>query len=201
MQMNLQRYTAKTRLKPPGVYLSEAIFRVRAYSRGVCFIIYYILYYIILYYIILYYIILYYIILYYIILYYNILYCIIIFLLYIYLLFILFIYFLHYLFIIYLFIFCFIYLLFIYLFSLYLSEAILGLGLFEGGLRGGGLIQIYISGGLPNRKESERLSHILYKKLLEKTKALLYFVSNVNGDGIKEEKVAKTVIRIKCWHK
>ena len=37
----------------------------------------------------------------------------------------------------------------------------------------------------------------MYRKLLEKTKILVHFDSNANNDGIKEEKVAKTVIHIK----
>ena len=46
--------------------------------------------------------------------------------------------------------------------------------------------------------KSARISNILYKKLLEKTKNLIYFDSNANRDGMKEGKVAKTVVRIKC---
>ena len=45
------------------------------------------------------------------------------------------------------------------------------------------------------------LYYTMYKKLLEKTKTLLYFDSNLNRDGMEEERVAKTVVRIKCQHK
>ena len=45
-------------------------------------------------------------------------------------------------------------------------------------------------------KKSERISKIVKKKLLEKTKIPTSFDSNINRDGIKEEKVAKIVIRV-----
>jgi len=45
-------------------------------------------------------------------------------------------------------------------------------------------------------KKSERISKIVKKKLLEKTKIPTSFDSNINRDGIKEEKVAKTIIRV-----
>ena len=44
----------------------------------------------------------------------------------------------------------------------------------------------------------ERVSNILQKKLLEKTKAVMCFDSNVNRDGMEGGKVARTVVRIKC---
>ena len=45
--------------------------------------------------------------------------------------------------------------------------------------------------------KSERISSILQKKLLEKTKILIYFDSNVNRDGMKEEKVPRTSVCMK----
>ena len=47
-------------------------------------------------------------------------------------------------------------------------------------------------------KKSGIISYVLYKKLLETTKTLMHFDSNVNRDEMNEKKVAKTVIRIKC---
>jgi len=49
--------------------------------------------------------------------------------------------------------------------------------------------------------KNERISNTLKKKPLEKTKTLMNFDSNVNKDGMKEGKVAKTVVRIKHLHK
>ena len=46
-------------------------------------------------------------------------------------------------------------------------------------------------------RKSERISKILYTKLLEKTETIIYIDSNVNLDGMKEGNVAKTVLRIK----
>ena len=46
--------------------------------------------------------------------------------------------------------------------------------------------------------KSARISNSLYMKLLETTKYLIYFDSNANRDGMKEGKVAVTVVRIKC---
>ena len=45
--------------------------------------------------------------------------------------------------------------------------------------------------------KSERMPNILYMKLQEKTYTLLHFDTNVNRDGIKEEKVMKTVVPTK----
>ena len=49
-------------------------------------------------------------------------------------------------------------------------------------------------------RKNERISNILYKKVLEKTIDLQYFGSNIHRDGMKE-KVAKTVVRIIVVHK
>ena len=43
----------------------------------------------------------------------------------------------------------------------------------------------------------ERISNILYKKLVEKKNSLKYFELNVDRDGIKEEKVVEIVVRVK----
>jgi len=48
--------------------------------------------------------------------------------------------------------------------------------------------------------KNERISNTLKKKPLEKTKTLMNFDSNVNKDRMKEGKVAKTVVRIECYH-
>ena len=48
--------------------------------------------------------------------------------------------------------------------------------------------------------KSRRIPIILQKKLLENTKIVMYFDSSVNRDGVKERKVAKTAVRIKCLH-
>ena len=45
--------------------------------------------------------------------------------------------------------------------------------------------------------KSERISYMLKKKLLEKTRTLIHFDSNVNRDGMKGGKIDKTVARIK----
>ena len=43
---------------------------------------------------------------------------------------------------------------------------------------------------------SERISNVLLKKVLEKNKTVMNFHLNTNRDGMKEGKVAKTVVRI-----
>ena len=49
--------------------------------------------------------------------------------------------------------------------------------------------------------ENERMSNILKKKLLGKTKALMYFESSLERDIMNKGKVARTVVHIKCWRK
>ena len=44
---------------------------------------------------------------------------------------------------------------------------------------------------------SERISNILYKKLVEKKNTQKHFELNVDRDGIKEGKAVKTVVRVK----
>ena len=51
------------------------------------------------------------------------------------------------------------------------------------------------------RYVSYKKTCILYKKLLEKIKTIMYFKLSVIKDVMKEEKVSKTVARIKCYHK
>ena len=45
---------------------------------------------------------------------------------------------------------------------------------------------MHTSGGLPHGDKSERMQNILEEKLIEKTKTLMYFDSNVNRDGMEE---------------
>ena len=45
------------------------------------------------------------------------------------------------------------------------------------------------------------MSNIVKKKLLGKTKALMYFESSLEGDIMNKGKVARTVVHIKCWRK
>ena len=91
-------------------------------------------------------------------------------------------------------------------------------GLFEGGLiRRGGLLNAAPKNTLKakvirKRKQevgwvvpvkyhaetkSERISNILYKKLIEKKNTLKHFELNVDRGSIKEGKVVKTVVRVK----
>ena len=64
--------------------------------------------------------------------------------------------------------------------------------------RGDGLFKSTRPEGYHTVKKIGIISYVLYKKLLERTKTLMHFDSNVNRDEMNEKKVAKTVIRIKC---
>ena len=68
----------------------------------------------------------------------------------------------------------------------YLSETIVRMGAYINLY-----VQIYYM-----MTTSERISNVLLKKVLEKNKTVMNFHLNTNRDGMREGKVAKTVVRI-----